>query len=101
VKEPAGSAQQGIREWIAVVQGASHFATAVFDTRIDKWWAGSAAKSAGKALARRGFTSTPVRRSFTVTGSEGPLASGELERARRWGRELAGLAATGLPAAGA
>jgi hypothetical protein len=27
--------------------------------------------------------------SFRVTGSEGPLLGGELERARRWGTELA------------
>lgn len=60
--------------------------SATFETRI--WWSpGSAAKSAGKLLAAKGYPPVANER-FLVTGRYGPLKDGELERARTWGAGL-------------
>jgi hypothetical protein len=63
---------------------------AAFDTRADKAAAltGSAARSIARRL-RRGAWTVVSRESFLVDDSEGPLADGELERARAWGAQLA------------
>jgi flavodoxin len=64
-------------------------AIAEFDTRLDKprWLTGSAAKLMAKQLKQVGV---PIMQpeSFLVTGTEGPLGPGELERAADWAREL-------------
>lgn len=74
-----------LRSWIdALPKGNGRSAT--FETRI--WWSpGSAAKSAGKLLAAKGFTSVGSER-FLVTGRYGPLKDGEVDRARAWGASL-------------
>ncbi len=64
-------------------------AVATFDTSIHtRIQLGTAARSAARALRRRGARTT-VGPSFWVTGMEGPLADGELARATAWGRTLA------------
>lgn len=61
-----------------------------FDTRVKvPGLPGSAAKSAAKALAAKGFSRVERGETFWVAGSPGPLKDGELERARVWGAELA------------
>jgi hypothetical protein len=83
----APAAGNGVREWLERwTPGGARVVS--FDTGTGGFLAGSAAKAVVKALRRRG---TPCERgeSFTVSGTAGPLADGELERARAWGRSLA------------
>jgi flavodoxin len=65
-------------------------AVACFDTRFDKssWLTGSAAKGMAKQLKKLGATLITPPESFFVEAMEGPLASGELERATRWARQI-------------
>lgn len=84
--------ETGIREWLDGLrqdQGAPVVAT--FDTRVGKVrkLPGSAAKAAGKVLRRHHFEPLVQPTSFFVEDALGPLAEGELERARGWGEELA------------
>lgn len=83
----------GMREWLEHLGpvGAG-VVTATFDTRMKSRWAGSAAASASKLLRRRGVQTLAPSHSFVVTDKSGPLAPGELDRARAWGVELAQLA---------
>lgn len=87
------SAGIGLREWLGAL-GRAEINAATFDTRIDKPRVpGSAAKGAEKRLRRLGFRIVEPAESFYVTGSKGPLVSGETERARRWAAALAVLPA--------
>ena len=63
---------------------------ATFDTRYDRsrWLTGSAAHDLEKALIARGARSVTPPESFFVVERDGPLESGELERARAWGARL-------------
>ena len=49
---------------------------------------GSAARRADRMLRRAGFERTAKPVDLFVTGTLGPLAAGELDRARAWAREL-------------
>jgi hypothetical protein len=88
--DPSAQAGPGIRAWLSEQSGQGRPAGA-FDTRIDKSPAltGSAARGIGKRLRRAGFELAVQPESFFVEDSEGPLADGELERAREWGSTLA------------
>jgi hypothetical protein len=88
--DPSATAEPGIRGWLAEQSGEGR-AAAAFDTRADKNPAltGSAARGIGKRLRRRGFELAVDPESFFVDDAEGPLADGELERAREWARTLA------------
>ena len=48
-----------------------------------------AARGIAKRLRRRGYELITDPESFLVEDSEGPLADGELERAKAWGASLA------------
>jgi hypothetical protein len=50
---------------------------------------GYAAPRIAKALVAKGYTLVGEPKGFIVTGKEGPLADGELDRARNWGADLA------------
>ena len=50
---------------------------------------GWAAEPIGKRLTAKGGSQAAEPEGFYVTGTEGPLAEGELERAEAWGRDLA------------
>jgi hypothetical protein len=81
----------GLREWLGELHATSGLPAATFDTRIEKpRIPGSAARAAERRLRRAGFTIAIPAESFYVTGTEGPLADGELDRARRWGEKVAG-----------
>lgn len=85
-----GNAGVGLREWLAVLPGATHGeAFAAFDTRVDKvrHLPGSAAVKASRIAHRHGYAPAG-QESFYVTGTSGPLVDGEVERARAWGVEL-------------
>jgi hypothetical protein len=92
----SAAASIGVREWLDEQRPTSRARAAAFDTRINKWFIpGSAARSAGAVLRRRGFRLIAPPESFRVTGTAGPLTAGEEDRARQWGRSLAAqMAAT-------
>ena len=73
-------------------------AVACFDTRfrMPRWLSGSAARAMARTLRATGAALCAPPESFFVTGREGPLLDGELERAARW---AAGLATTPASAA--
>ncbi len=82
----------GIREWLDAalpVPGGSR--AAAFGTKAAKprWLPGSAARGAGKRLRRLGYELVEDPMDFLVEGMRGPLAQGELERARAWAERLA------------
>jgi hypothetical protein len=86
----AASLPLGIREWLRGVTAPAGSRAAAFDTRLDKpaWLTGSAAKGVARALVAAGFAIFSHAQSFTVSGSNGPLTEGELERARQWGEDM-------------
>ena len=96
------SAGPGVREWLASLQPAGHgqraaaFDTAVHVPRIVPQ--GSAARPEADRLSALGFRLCAPPEHFFVLAKDGPLADGELERARTWARGLAmgGLAMGGL-----
>ena len=81
----------GIREWIeAQPTPTLPVRVATFDTRVvSPRLPGSAAKKALKRLVRLGFQPLAEPETFGVHGYVGPIADGELQRARAWGAELA------------
>ena len=92
----AGGASQGISEWLGNAEIPASLSVAAFDTVISRGWlSGSAAKAIAKTLQRRQGRRTVSTRSFVVTASKGPLATGQDSDARSWGRELAASAKTG------
>jgi hypothetical protein len=78
-----------LRDWLAELGQVPGTASAAFDTRVDKpmFITGSAAKGIAKRLREHGFT-VVGEESFLVTGTDGPLAEGELDRARAWAATL-------------
>ena len=80
----------GLREWLAGRRGEGKRGAA-FDTRIEKSavLTGAASRGIAKRLRRRGFEVVGDPESFFVEDSEGPLAEGELDRAKAWGASLA------------
>ena len=88
---------RGIREWMeALASPGRAVPVATFDTRVvSPRLPGSAAKKAMKRLVALGFRPVAKPETFGVHGYSGPVADGELERARRWGTELAGLLPAG------
>jgi hypothetical protein len=89
--EPAGP--PGAREWLeSLPQVTGRHPAAAFDTRLGKLMAGSAARQITRLLRRRGYDVLDRPQGFVVEDYGGPLAEGELGRARAWGATLAGLA---------
>jgi hypothetical protein len=95
---PVISRSVGLRDWLESLEAGptpAHVAAAVFDTRIKGprliW--GSAARAAEPHLRRAGATVIVPPESFLIGGPRGPkynaLVEGEVERAHRWGEELA------------
>ncbi|MFP4635377.1 MAG: flavodoxin family protein [Nitriliruptoraceae bacterium] len=79
----------GLREWLErLPAGSTGTVAAAFDTHVDKHVPGAASKAAAKRLRRLGFRLVVRPESFLVSGKQGPLLSGEQERARRWGEQL-------------
>jgi flavorubredoxin len=78
----------GVREWIDDIEALDGRVIA-FSTTTGGVFAGSAGKAIVKALKRRNIRAERGA-DFTVAGTPGPIADGELERAREWGRTLEG-----------
>ena len=86
----SGKASHGIGGWLETTVIPASTTAAAFDTVISKGWlSGSAAKAIAKTLQRRQGRRTVSVRSFVVTASKGPLATGQETDAHSWGRELA------------
>lgn len=67
---------------------------AAFDTRLTWWWLrlfGFAAPKIAMTLKKKGGTLIGTPEGFFVTGGEGPLQDGEVERAAAWAREITAL----------
>ena len=61
---------------------------ASFDTRINIFFHGDATKQISAKLKGAGAILIMQPQFFYVKGKEGPLAQGELERAKKWARSL-------------
>jgi hypothetical protein len=98
----AAKSEPALRDWLAELTGADDARAAAFDTRLDKpeWLTGAASHGIAKRLRHHGYTVVDTS-SFLVTGNEGPLLDGELERARLWGTELAAALPVPQPGVGA
>jgi hypothetical protein len=88
--EPGAADGPGLRKWLAERMGDGRKAAA-FDTRIDKapMLTGAASRGIAKRLKKAGYEVVADPESFFVEDSEGPLAEGELDRAKAWGAALA------------
>ncbi len=95
-------ATTGIIKFIKLLphEKISTLKVAAFDTRMDLKTikskvfrfvvkkGGFAAKPLDRLLQRKGAESISEPQGFEVTGHEGPLKDGELERAAEWGKKL-------------
>jgi len=81
--------EESLRDWLERLP-AGHAKAAAFDTRYQKpmLLTGSAAKKIAIILKSKGHSVVEAH-SFFVEAVGGPLADGECERARAWGRQLA------------
>ena len=82
----------GIRAFLATIppKQLRSLAVACFDTRYrqPRWLTGSAAGVMAKNLQKMGVSALVPAESFLVSGKEGPLISGELDRAAAWAQTL-------------
>lgn len=84
---PPDVSHELMRDWLEhLPKGAAYFAT--FETGF-RWSPAGSARKIGKALAEAGYQELVKHERFLVSGSYGPLAGGELDRAREWGKQLA------------
>ena len=85
-------ATSGIRAFLATIppKQLRSLSVACFDTRLrqPRWLTGSAAGGMAKNLQKMGVSPLVPAESFLVSGKEGPLISGELDRAAAWARTL-------------
>lgn len=88
---PPDLSHPSLRSWLeSVPKGRAR--TAAFETRI--WWSPRGATGdIEQRLRRAGYRPAAKAEKFVVKGKYGPLRDGEVERARRWGRQLAELIA--------
>jgi flavodoxin len=89
-----GATEIGLREYLNLSPMLTGVAAATFGTRVDKAWAGSAARKAHQRLRRLGCRMLLPAQNFAVTGTTGPLLDGEQERAGRWAAQLTALLLT-------
>jgi hypothetical protein len=86
---PPNLSHPSVRSWLAVLPKGNG-RSAAFETRL--WWSpGGATTAISRGLEKAGYTLLTKPQRFIVTGAYGPLRAGELDRARKWGTELAHL----------
>jgi flavorubredoxin len=84
---PPDTSHPSLKTWLASLP-AGHGRAAAFETRL--WWSPrGAVGTIEKGLKQAGYAPIAKPGKFVVDGKYGPLREGELERARRWGHELA------------
>jgi hypothetical protein len=88
--DPDATTEPGLRSWLGGLSPAFTHHAAAFDTRVNKprVLTGAAYKGIARRLRHQGIDVLSVE-SFLVEGSEGPIAAGEIDRARAWGARLA------------
>lgn len=84
---PPDLSHPSMRSWLEGLP-AGHGACAAFETGL-RWSPGGATSAIARSLERAGYRPLVKGQRFVVKGKWGPLRDGELERARRWGAELA------------
>jgi hypothetical protein len=89
----------GLHEWLEKAQVVGHLQGAAFDTRMDHpkliTKMDHASRTEEKLLHRLGATLAAPAEHFHVVDIKGPLADGEEERARLWGRAIAEIVTAG------
>ncbi|MDA0352388.1 MAG: flavodoxin domain-containing protein [Chloroflexi bacterium] len=101
--QPLVSSGIGLREWFDQLEKPPHAVSAAgWDTRLTKprflRFLDRASRGIEQRLRRRGLRIVVRAEHFYVTGTTGPLADGELDRARQWGTALASYVTTSEPA---
>jgi hypothetical protein len=83
---PPDLSHPSMRAWLKAV-AAGRGRCAAFETAF-RWSPSGATSAISRTLQRAGYP--PISRSqrFVVTGGQGPLRDGEVERARAWGADL-------------
>lgn len=99
-----GGPSEAMKKALEEMEPASLAGTyaAAFDTRITWWWLrpfGYAAARITRSLEKKGASVLVEGEGFLVTGGEGPLKEGELQRADAWAQQLAAVAAGELTVA--
>jgi hypothetical protein len=84
---PPDLSHPSMRSWLNGLP-KGHGRCAAFETRI-RWSPGGATGAIERGLAGLGYRPVAKANRFVVKGKYGPLRDGELDRARRWGSELA------------
>ncbi len=84
---PADVSHQSMRAWLASLP-ARRGSFATFETRF-KRSPGSATRAMSRALQQAGYRPAAKRQRFFISGTYGPMLEGEIDRARRWGADLA------------
>ena len=79
---------RGVAEWTETLPRLNGQRVAAFGTKVDRSFAGSAAKAIGKRLTKLRADVVGCE-DFTV--QQGHLADGEAERAEQWGASLASV----------
>jgi hypothetical protein len=93
---PPDLSHESMRSWLDRLP-AGHGRSASFDTRI--WWSPAGATGPiDRGMRHAGYLPIDKGHKFIVSGTYGPLRDGELDRARRWGVELARAIAREAPA---
>lgn len=87
-------AETGVREWTEALPACPGTAAAVFDTRLATpgflQRIDHASRSVEKRLRQRDLVLVAPAQHYLVEDLDGPLVSGEVERATAWGHLLAG-----------
>lgn len=84
---PPDLSHPSLRSWLEALPHG-HGRSAAFETRI--WWSPRGATGDIESrLKGAGYQPVAKAQKFVVTDKYGPLREGELDRARRWGTELA------------
>lgn len=90
---PLVSTGIGVREWLQAASVPAGIAAAAWDTRVERpaflKLIDRSAEGMAKGLKRLGCRLVLPPQHFAVQGVQGPLGPNELERARRWGEQLA------------
>ncbi len=84
---PADTSHRSMRSWLDALP-AGKAGVAAFETRF-RFSPGGSIGTITDELERAGYRPLTKGQKFLVTGKYGPLKSGEVERARQWGAELA------------
>jgi hypothetical protein len=84
---PPDLSHPSMRSWLEALP-PGHGACAAFETGL-RWSPGGATSAIARGLEQAGYRPLMKGQRFVVKGKWGPLRDGELERARRWGAELA------------